>query len=119
MASSFPKLKTGALAQYPATKSVELQNQVIWFVDGGQQRYRECAGPLHQWEIRLDRLDEGEMAALEEFLIENQGCFGSFSFTDPWDGQVYPNCSFAADDLTLLSVAEAQGKTSLLLRENR
>ena len=64
MSAPFPKLKTNAMAQYPATKRVRLQNQVLWFVDGRQQRYRDSAGPLHQWEIRLDQLDESEMAAL-------------------------------------------------------
>ena len=119
MPSSFPKLKTNALAQYPATKDVRLRNQVVWFVDGVQQKYRDSSGPLHQWEIQLNQIDEGEMAAIEQFFAENQGRFGSFSFTDPWDGRVYPDCSVATDDLTLVSLDAMRGKTSFIVRENR
>ncbi|MBZ5579461.1 MAG: DUF2460 domain-containing protein [Acidobacteriia bacterium] len=119
MTPPFPKLKTSARAQYPATKSVRMQNQVLWFVDGRQQRYRDSAGMLHQWEIRLDQLDESEMAALEQFFAANQGRFGTFAFTDPWDGRVYPNCSFSNDDFTLLSAGEMQGRLSFTVIENR
>src|ERR1039458_5520357 len=107
--ASFPTLKTSAIAQYPATKTVVFQNQVVRFVDGAEQRYRDSAGPLHRWVIRLIELDETEMAALEEFLESNQGSFGSFSFTDPWDNQTYSNCSFASDAMDLTSVEEPPG----------
>jgi len=88
-------------------------------MDGAEQRYRDCAGPLRQWVIRLRELDETEMAALELFLESNQGSFDSFSFTDPWDNQTYSSCSFADDTMNLTSVEEMRGKTSFTLRENR
>ena len=59
------------------------------------------------------------MAAVEGFFLANQGCFGNFAFTDPWDGQTYPNCSFAADELALLSLMEMRGRVSLKVIENR
>ncbi|MGB7759161.1 MAG: DUF2460 domain-containing protein [Bryobacteraceae bacterium] len=117
--ASFPTLKTSAVAQYPATKAVTFQNQVVRFVDGSEQRYRDCAGPLHRWVIRLSELDETEMAALEQFLESNQGSFGSFSFTDPWDNRTYGNCSFADDAIGLTSMEELRGETSVTVRENR
>ncbi|MGD0666028.1 MAG: DUF2460 domain-containing protein [Bryobacteraceae bacterium] len=117
--ASFPTLKTSAVAQYPATKAVTFQNQVVRFVDGSEQRYRDCAGPLHQWVIRLNELDETEMTALEQFLESNQGSFGSFSFTDPWDNQTYNNCSFASDAMDLTSMEEMRGQTSVTVKENR
>ena len=119
MPGTFPRLRTNALAQYPATRSVQFQNQVLPFVDGTAQRYRDSSGGLMQWQIRLDRLDEGEMAALEQFLADNQGAFGSFAFTDPWDEQIYPNCSFLSGDLTLTSIAELRGQAALTVRQNR
>jgi len=115
---SFPSLKTNAVAQYPATKVLRFQNQKVRFMDGTEQRYRDCAGMIRRWEIRLDQLDEGEMAALDEFFAASEGAFGSFAFTDPWDGQVYPNCSFV-DELDLTSIAEMSGTTSLTVMENR
>lgn len=117
--ASFPTLKTSAVAQYPATKAIKFQNQVVRFVDGSEQRYRDCAGPLHQWVIRLSELDETEMTTLEQFLESNQGSFGSFSFTDPWNNQTYSNCSCADDAMNLTSVEEMRGQTSITVKENR
>lgn len=117
--TDFPKLKTSAVAQYPATKTLRFQTQALRFVDGGEQRYRDSGGPLHRWEIRLDELDESEMAAMEGFFAGNQGRLGNFAFTDPWDGQEYANCSLGSDELDLNSLAEMRGRTSLTVAENR
>lgn len=117
--ATFPQLKTGAVAQYPATKSIRFQNQTVRFLDGSEQRYRDAAGPLHQWVIQLSALDESEMTSFEQFFETNQGRLGSFAFTDPWDGTHYPDCGLASDGLALGSVAEMRGKTSLTVIENR
>ncbi len=117
--STFPRLKTNAVAQYPAKKVLRFQNQVLRFVDGTEQRYRDSAGAAHIWEVRLDQLDDGELAALEEFFLSSEGAFGSFVFTDPWDGQVYPDCSLDGDEMELEVVEEMRGRTSLTIRENR
>jgi hypothetical protein len=117
--ATFPVLKTGAVAQYPAGKSLRYRNQVVRFLDGSEQRYRDSAGPLHQWIIRLSELDDGEMAALEAFFEENQGRLGSFAFTDPWDGSQYSNCSLAQDELEFSSLEEMNAETTLTVVENR
>jgi hypothetical protein len=117
--ATFPSMKTSAIAQYPARRSVRYQNEAVRFVDGAEQRYRDCAGPLHQWEIRLDLLDEGELAAIEGFFAANQGAFGTFAFTDPWSGQVYENCSLAADGMEMTASGEMRGATALVVREGR
>jgi Fe-S-cluster formation regulator IscX/YfhJ len=75
--ATFPQLKTGAVAQYPATKSLRFQNQTVRFLDGSEQRYRDAAGALHQWVIQLSELDESEMAAFEQFFEDNQGVWGA------------------------------------------
>ena len=117
--ATFPKLKTAAVAQYPATKTVVYSNRALRFLDGQEQRYRDSAGPLHRWEIRLNELDEGEIAAIDGFFWTNQGRLGSFTFTDPWDGTAYSNCSLARDELDLTSLGEMRGKTALTVIENR
>jgi phage-related protein len=89
----FPQLKTGAVAQYPMVRRQEFRNQTVRFVDGSEQRYRDSAGVRQSWQVALSGLDEHELAAIEEFFVVNQGSFGSFQFTDPWDGQVYDDCS--------------------------
>ncbi len=118
--ASFPVLKTNAVAQYPAGRRFSFRNQALRFLDGTEQRYRDSGGVLHRWTIRLDQIDEGEAAALDAFFAENQGAFGSFSFTDPWDPTtVYPDCSLEADGMEVTSAAEARMRTVLTVVENR
>ncbi len=117
--ATFPKLKTGAVAQYPLARRAQFQNQIVQFVDGSDQRYRDSAGARLEWEIQLSLLDASEMAAIEEFFRVNQGAFGRFEFVDPWDGQVYDNCSIADDDLQLAVVSESGGNTRLTVVRNR
>jgi hypothetical protein len=117
--ANFPKLKTEAVAQYPAGKGVAFRNQTVRFVDGREQRYRDSAGMLRRWVIRLDRLDESEAAEFELFFQESQGRLRSFPFTDPWDGTQYPDCSLAVDEMEVLWLGEMQGRTTLTVIENR
>ena len=117
--ATFPQLKTKAVAQYPAVRALSYQNQILRFLDGNEQRYRDAKSELHRWSIRLAELDEGELAELDGFFANNQGRFGSFTFTDPWDGTPYTNCSLAADQLDLTSVAPMRGTTSVTVVENR
>ena len=113
--ASFPTLKTGAVAQYPAQRILQFQNQALRFVDGSEQRYRDSAGGLRQWVIQLSALDEGEMAAIENFILAIQGRFSSFSFTDPWDGTQYPTCRLASDTAALTSIEAMKGGTTLTI----
>jgi hypothetical protein len=117
--ATFPQLKTGAVAQYPAGKSLHFRNQALRFLDGSEQRYRDSTGPLHQWIIQLNELDPTEVSALEEFFEANQGRLGSFSFIDPWDATQYPTCSLASDDFDVTSLAEVRATASLTIVENR
>lgn len=117
--TTFPLLKTKAVAQYPATKAVQFHNQALRFVDGTEQRYRDAANPLHCWVIQLSALDEAEMAAVDNFFLQTQGRLNTFSFTDPWDGKVYAGCYVQSDQLTIESTAELRSKTSLTIAEGR
>jgi hypothetical protein len=117
--ASLPQLKTSAVAQYPARRRLAFRNQIVRFLDGREQRYRDSAGATRRWEIRLEQLDEGELAALEEFFAAQQGELGDFEFTDPWDGESYASCSFASDCVELVSIGELRGATRLVIQENR
>ena len=115
--ATFPKLKTGAVAQYPLTRERRLESQFLRFVDGTQQRYRDAAGAKLRWVIRLDLLDEGELASVEEFVAEQQGGYAAFTFTDPWDGTEYANCRLEGDEALLVSAGEMQGSTMLTVTQ--
>lgn len=117
--ANFPALKTGAVAQYGSDRSRQFSTQVLRFIDGSEQRFPGYGAPLLQWVIRLDLLDESELENLEQFFEDEGGRAGNFSFTDPWDGTVYANCSFGSDDLALQFEDVARGKTQVTVKENR
>jgi hypothetical protein len=117
--AAFPRLKTTAIAQYPAQRAVGYRTSVFRFVDGAEQRYRESAGPLRKWTFDLRRLDETELAAIDDFFAAQRGAAGTFAFTDPWTGREYANCSFERSQLNLHSIAEMNGCTTITVVENR
>jgi len=117
--SAFPTLKTGATLQYPAQRATEFSTDVVKFVDGSEQRFRGYQTPLRRWSIRLELLDETELHTLREFFRTQSGAAESFSFTDPWDGTVYPNCSLDGDEMAEELDDAEQGKTTLTVVENR
>ena len=117
--TSFPHLKTNAVAQYPARRAMAFRNETVRFLDGREQRYRDSAGPLHRWELLLERLDEGEIAKIADFFAANEGAFGDFEFTDPLDGQVYPHCSVGSDEMEVGAAGEMCAATTIVILENR
>jgi phage-related protein len=117
--ANFPGLKTGAVAQYGSDRSRQFSTEVLRFIDGSEQRFPGYGSSLMRWVIRLDLLDESELEGLEQFFENEGGRAGTFSFTDPWDGTVYANCSFESDDLALQFQGVARGKTQVVVKENR
>ncbi len=88
--SAFPILRTGAVAQYPLDRAVRFQTQSVRFMDGSRQRFRLYGAGLRRWTIRLDLLDEQELAAVTAFA-EQQGT-AVFPFTDPVTGDQVADC---------------------------
>jgi len=117
--AAFPTLKTGVEAQYPAQRTTQLSTQAFRFLDGSEQRFPGWGSALRRWTIRLDLLDESELTNLEQFFVEQSGRAGSFSFTDPWDGTVYANCSFDTDHVATMYGGFSRGQTSVTVKENR
>jgi len=104
--------------QYPAQKSTVFSTVVLRFVDGTEQRFAGYVGPLRQWLIRLELLDQGEVNDLASFVLLNNGAGGTFAFTDPWDGTVYSNCSFRSDSMAVTFTGESQIATNLTVTQN-
>jgi hypothetical protein len=116
--SEFPKLKTGAIAQYPAGRTRTYATDVFEFLDGSEQRCRQLSASKRRWVIDLRLLDDTELTELAEFFQTQQGRFGGFSFEDPWDATVYANCSFEDDELAMELSDEARGSVHLVVKEN-
>ncbi len=102
----FPKLKSGAIAQYPSNRELRLGSQALRFLDNAEQRYRDSAAGRRRWVIELAMLTASEAAALREFFIAMRGSAGRFDFTDPWTGLVVPDCRFGEDELILSARSE-------------
>jgi hypothetical protein len=117
--AKFPRLKTNAVMQYPASRAFRFNNTMLRFLDGTQQCYREGKDALRSWPIRLDLLDETELASLQTFFLMNQGRFGSFSFVDPWDDAEYPDCSLDQDSFEFVLLGEMRAQTVLVVKQNR
>jgi phage-related protein len=117
--ANFPALKTGVVAQYPSDRTKQFSTQVFRFLDGSEQRFRGFGTPLKRWLIRLELLDESELARVEDFFAEQGGRAGTFTFTDPWDGTVHENCSFESDTMTAGYQGKSDGAASLVVKENR
>lgn len=117
--SAFPQLKTGAVLQYPARKALDFSTKALRFIDGSEQRFRKRKSPIHRWAVRLELLDETELRRLKDFFISMNGAHGTFTFTDPWDAIVYPDCSVENAEAAFELQGEARGLALLLVRENR
>jgi hypothetical protein len=115
--AAFPTLKTGAVAQYPAERQMRFSTQIVEFVDGREQRFRDFARPLRRWVIRLALLDASELQSVIDF-VANAGS-SSFSFKDPWAGTLYANCTLEGAESAATLVDEWNAQTQLTIRENR
>lgn len=114
----FPKLKTAAVTQFPSGRSLSYATEVLKFIDGSEQRFRRAGMPVSRWEISLSKLDARELADIREFFLSRQGRFGTFDFTDPWDGIEYSGCSFEEDELELTLDGERSSSTKLVIRRS-
>lgn len=117
--NSLPKLKSGAIMQWPARRERQFSTEVLEFADGTEQRFRHYFQALRRWIVRLDDLDEEELGTMESFYAQEQGGFGTFSFTDPWDGTVYPECRFENPEALADYRGIHKGSTTLVIREVR
>ena len=117
--ADFPLLKTSAVTQYPSSRSTEFSTGVLRFLDGSEQRYRQMRQPVRKWVLRLSEVGEDELFEIEDFFTSRQGQSGSFAFTDPWDGTIYPDCSFEQDELDLRLMGEGRTAATLIIRNNQ
>ena len=114
--ASFPTLlKTGAVAQYPLTRVVNLATQAVQFLDGSQQTYRLSGAGLRRWELRLDMLDEAEVSAVIAFA-EQIGS-GTFSFTNPVTGETAARCVISGAQSSTVLLDELHGAATLGIEE--
>ena len=115
--ANFPTLSTGAIVQYPLGQTQTFATDVIRFLDATDQRCIVRANGLRQWLVRLDHLNNGELAAIEQFFVQMQGPNTLFNFFDPTTGQIVPNCRLAEAQGVTTYTAENIGGSQLIVSE--
>lgn len=113
--SVFPKLKSGAVAQYPVQRGSSFSTSVSRFLDSSEQRFRDYRGLRRRWVVRLSQLDETELQRLSEFFVAQQGRSETFDFEDPWTGSIVSGCRFEDDELMTVSDGEFAGATEVAI----
>jgi hypothetical protein len=98
---------------------MQFATDVVQFVDGTEQRFCAYTQPYHSWIVKFNDLDDGELQNIRAFVQQMDGAAGLFSFTDPWDGTVYPTCNLQGDTETDALTGPFQSGTSLIIQENR
>ena len=113
----FPKLKTGAVAQYPLESAVLRSTEVHRFMDSSDQRYRDIRVGRRRWVVRLTMLDDAELSAIRLFFQQQQGRVIPFEFEDPISGLTIPSCRFSSDQLALSLTGEHMGSAEIAIEE--
>lgn len=117
--SAFPRLKSGAVAQYPTDRLMRYDAWIGEFVDGHEQRYREASSPSKEWSLKLTNLNEVEAAAVRQLWWDVNGPTGTFSFVDPFDGTLHESCRFDQDAFEVEWVFENQAQCLVKITEVR
>ncbi|MFN9458508.1 MAG: DUF2460 domain-containing protein [Acidobacteriota bacterium] len=115
--NSFPRLKSGAIMQWPAVRGMNFSTEVLVFADGSEQRFRNFSHFIRRWIVQLDELDEEDLTIMEGFYAQQQGRVGTFSFVDPWDGTVHAECQFDDSDMVAEYRSVLGGSARLIIRE--
>lgn len=115
--NTFPLLTTGAVSQYPTALLTGQGVHAIRFLDGTDQRYLTQGRTYRTWEIRLDLLNEAELAQLEAFFVQQAGDYVPFGFPDPFTGATVPNCRFAHPGLATSYTNTDAGSTAIWVME--
>jgi len=114
--ATFPSLlKTGAVAQMPLVRATTFVTQSVRFLDGSRQTWSISGAGLRRWDLRLDRLDEAELAAVMAFA-EEIGT-GTFSFTDPVTGETAAKCVIAGWLVATALAGDLNGAATLGIEE--
>lgn len=113
--ADFPLLRTGAVAQFPLSRSLRMPVQSVTFVDGSRQTYRLRTAPARRWFVRLDQLDAEELNAVIDFA-ETQGA-DEFPFIDPVTGGAVERCVIGDPGLESGMHSELWGQTILTIEE--
>jgi hypothetical protein len=112
----FPTLKTGAVAQDGIESGRQRLTQVLRYVDGSEQTVKMRRG-RRRWTVRLEQLDESELAGVAEFVERLRGEAGTFAFTDPRSGVRHERCRLEGSEFEVRLEELGDGRSTLRIVE--
>ena len=89
--ATFPKLRTGAICQYPLEIQTRYRTEVYQFLDNTEQCFTDCTDGRSAWVINMSELSAQEVSTLQLFWESQLGRFGTFTFIDPYANPSYLN----------------------------
>jgi hypothetical protein len=116
--STFPRLKSGAVLQYPTERRLKHPVRILPFVDGGEQRYPLFNKPRRRWVVSMDLLDDQEAGRVDEF-VRSQAALGEvFQFEDPWDGTLHEKCRLKGAGVDLQCTGPDRSRVRIEIEED-
>ena len=112
---TFPRLKTGAAAQLGSIRQVSYRTEVLWYIDGTEQRMTSGAAEI-EWQLKFDHLDEQEVTSLSDFFAYWHSSPSGFQFHDPWTDTLVEGCHFAQDEFLVEWLEPNRAATSIRIR---
>lgn len=113
---TLPRLRTGAIAQYPVLSSIDFSTTVLHHVDGTEQRFPQFRRKVQRWEISLELLTEDELTQFRDFFDAAQVSGLPFSFVDEWNVE-HLECVFEQSAFGSIVNGEQQNSTKLVIRK--
>ncbi|MBV9085440.1 MAG: hypothetical protein JOZ62_22420 [Acidobacteriaceae bacterium] len=84
----FPQLMSGALAQYPIRKALEMRTVKNALSDGNMFLYSDPNGCRMIWHLEYAELSDADLQMLEAHFANCQGTFRAFTFIDPTENML-------------------------------
>jgi hypothetical protein len=81
----YPQLSTGAVSQFPVTRSTDLRTVANQLASGFTIRMADTGAQKVQWQLRYSSLTNTERASIESLFEASEGQLNTFTFLDPTD----------------------------------
>src|SRR5579863_3180760 len=81
----YPQLTTGAVSQFPVTRSVKMRTVANQLPSGFTLRMADLGWQKVQWQLRYSNLTDGERSSIESLFEASEGQLNTFTFLDPTD----------------------------------
>ena len=81
----YPQLATGAISQFPVTRTATMRTVTNHLLSGDTIRMSDPAATMIRWELKYSGLTDEEWSSLEQLFEAVEGQLNTFAFLDPTD----------------------------------